>query len=115
MPNKEEIKHYEEKLEAEREKVTEEMHQASTPENFGDDVDPDEETDEAEGFANATAAAQSLKDRVNEIEEALARIHDGTYGVCLECGKEISKDLLDVVPESMLCKDCKKEEPLVTL
>lgn len=110
MLTKEELHQYEEKLGAERGRLIAEMQQEAKPENFGDDVDPDEETDEAEGFANAAAIGQALKDRVNGIDEALARIHDGTYGVCLKCGKVISKDVLDVAPESALCKECKHAE-----
>ncbi|MEK7608160.1 MAG: TraR/DksA C4-type zinc finger protein [Patescibacteria group bacterium] len=110
MLSKEKIQNYKEELEVERVKVGEGVLRASTPQNFGDDVDVDEETSEAEGFANSVAMIQSLKDRLSAIDEALESISAGTYGVCTGCGKEISEELLDVVPESRLCRECKKED-----
>ena len=40
----------------------------------------------------------SEQDALNEIEEALLRIKQGTYGVCEETGKPIAKDRLTAVP-----------------
>ncbi len=46
------------------------------------------------------------------IEEALKRIEDKTYGVCLECDKPISKQRLMAMPFASLCLDCQsKEDP----
>ena len=47
-------------------------------------------------------AAQS--DRV-EIEAALARIEDGTYGRCIDCGKEIPEGRLEIRPEAARCME----------
>ena len=44
------------------------------------------------------------------IEDALARIRDGTYGVCESCGEPISKGRLEAVPWTRLCRDCKERE-----
>ena len=38
------------------------------------------------------------QDALNEIEEAIYRIKDGTYGICEETGKPINKERLTVVP-----------------
>ncbi len=43
-----------------------------------------------------------------EIEAALARIEDGTYGTCSTCGKEIGAERLDAVPYATLCIDDKR-------
>jgi DnaK suppressor protein len=40
-----------------------------------------------------------------EIDRALARIEDGTYGRCRECGKEIPVERLEVYPWASLCID----------
>jgi DnaK suppressor protein len=42
-----------------------------------------------------------------KIQEALGRIDDGTYGICEDCGKEISKQRLKARPVTTLCIDCK--------
>ncbi len=44
------------------------------------------------------------------IDEALRRISDGTYGKCVECGKEIGLDRLEAVPHARLCIKCKQRE-----
>ena len=43
--------------------------------------------------------------QLREVEDALARIADGTYGTCAVCGKEIPEDRLEAVPWTKLCID----------
>jgi RNA polymerase-binding protein DksA len=43
------------------------------------------------------------------IDEAMKRIEEGTYGLCLQCGKPISKKRLTALPHAELCIDCKKK------
>ena len=42
-----------------------------------------------------------------KIKEALARIDDGTFGICEECGEEISEERLRARPVTTLCIQCK--------
>jgi DnaK suppressor protein len=42
-----------------------------------------------------------------KIKDALARIDDGTFGICEECGDEISEERLKARPVTTLCIDCK--------
>jgi DnaK suppressor protein len=42
-----------------------------------------------------------------KIDAALARIKDGTYGICVECGENISVKRLEARPVAQLCIDCK--------
>jgi DnaK suppressor protein len=42
-----------------------------------------------------------------EIDEALAKIEIGTYGICERCGKPIAKERLKWVPQARLCVPCK--------
>jgi DnaK suppressor protein len=103
---------YKEKLQTELSRLLKEIEDNSKPEDYGSDTEGDameEEADEGEAKANQLAANQALKDRVNEIEEALRRIDAGTYGTCTGCGNPISKEVLDAAPESSLCADCKKK------
>jgi DnaK suppressor protein len=44
------------------------------------------------------------------IEEALARIRRGTFGVCQACKQPISKARLEAVPWTRLCRECKEEK-----
>ena len=44
------------------------------------------------------------------IEEALVRVKQGTYGVCVTCGQLISKARLDAVPWTHRCRNCKDKQ-----
>ena len=47
------------------------------------------------------------KDRtLDQIEEALERMEDGTYGVCEKCEREIPKARLNAIPYTILCVQC---------
>jgi DnaK suppressor protein len=43
-----------------------------------------------------------------EIEAALGRIDDGTYGTCASCGKPIAVERLEAIPYATLCIDDKR-------
>ena len=45
-----------------------------------------------------------------EIDEALKRIEEGTYGDCLLCGKKITPQRLKPVPSASFCISCQEEE-----
>ena len=77
--------------------------------NFGDEVDFDEETSETAGLDNQLSIAQAYKERLTKVDSALNKIEKGKYGICEKCGAEISSDVLRAVPESRLCKECKKK------
>jgi DnaK suppressor protein len=47
---------------------------------------------------------------LQEIETALRRIDDGTYGVCVACGRPIGEERLEAVPYATLCIDDKREQ-----
>lgn len=44
--------------------------------------------------------------RLSQIRDALARVQEGTYGVCTECGGAIPFERLFVFPEAPECADC---------
>ena len=45
-----------------------------------------------------------------QIDEALKRIDDGTFGVCSNCGQQIAEERLEARPWATLCIDCKRKE-----
>lgn len=47
------------------------------------------------------------------IDEALTRLAEGTYGVCAECGVEISEKRLEAVPFAKLCVECQSRQELL--
>jgi RNA polymerase-binding protein DksA len=45
---------------------------------------------------------------ISEIDGALKRIDEGTYGTCVNCGQEIPRGRLEANPWASLCIDCKR-------
>lgn len=45
---------------------------------------------------------------LGEIEGALKRIEEGTYGTCLNCGQPIAEERLTAIPWATYCIDCKR-------
>jgi DnaK suppressor protein len=49
-------------------------------------------------------------ERVHQIRGALRRLDDGTYGICRQCGEDISEGRLAVQPEAAFCIRCKQKQ-----
>lgn len=50
------------------------------------------------------------RQKSQQIDDALARIADSSYGVCEECGLEIAEERLRVLPFTRLCRDCQQDQ-----
>lgn len=50
---------------------------------------------------------ETLKHRLEDIDQALAKITEGTYGTCEVCGNEIGQARMEFRPTSTRCVDCK--------
>lgn len=46
---------------------------------------------------------------LNDVEECLRKVNEGSYGICEDCGEEISEKRLRVIPTATLCIDCKEQ------
>jgi DnaK suppressor protein len=66
-------------------------------------------TDSSEHDVNFTCA-ESANTEIRQIDEALARIQDGSYGKCEYCDKMIPEGRLEAIPYARLCIPCKTEE-----
>lgn len=51
--------------------------------------------------------------RRQSVEEALIRLREGTYGICAECGVEISEKRLRALPFAKLCVECQSRAELL--
>ena len=54
--------------------------------------------------------ANNARDMLEQVRQALGRIDDRTYGVCITCGKGIGKLRLQAFPRATLCMSCKVAE-----
>lgn len=57
----------------------------------------------------ALARRERIEERIAELEEALERFQEGTYGVCETCGKPIDPERLEIVPTANQCIDCARK------
>jgi DnaK suppressor protein len=54
------------------------------------------------------ALIQMKAETLSKINEALARLEEGAYGYCFECGQEISQQRLRALPFAVRCRDCEE-------
>lgn len=59
--------------------------------------------------ARVLSIAEGLIEIKNEIDEALDRIQEGTYGACVSCGTQIPPERLEARPYARECVDCKQK------
>jgi len=106
------IQHYRELL---REKAVGINRSLSTPagaeivarrEEPNDYVDLADKSHEEWIFLNLNAQNASL---LRQVEDALGRIEEGTYGTCDECAQAISPKRLEAVPWALYCISCQEK------
>ena len=54
------------------------------------------------------ALVQMKSETLTKINDALARLEQGDYGNCFECGSEIAEKRLRALPFAVRCKDCEE-------
>ncbi len=48
------------------------------------------------------------RENLLKIDEALRKLSEGTYGICEDCGEEISEQRLKILPFAIYCTDCQE-------
>ncbi len=118
--NKRDLKHFEKKLIAERERLALSLSKLESTvlkrtlrDSSGDlsaysihMADLGTDAMEREKDLQLASAEGHL---LTEIDEAIARVTDEKFGECEECGKEIDHRRLDVVPHARLCLKCQEK------
>ena len=59
------------------------------------------------------ALIQMKAETLNKINDALARLEQGTYGNCYECTEEIAEKRLRALPFAVRCKDCEEAKEAI--
>jgi len=72
----------------------------------GDEMDVARSSSDVETHASLIERSE---DRLRLIEQALARVDNGTYGTCGECGEDIPLERLKALPFALLCVDCQQK------
>jgi DnaK suppressor protein len=97
-------------LEARRRQLAEELAELTMPPEAGANLSfgkrIGEGTTEAVERISSTAAARSIASGLAEVDRALKKVDEGTYGVCDDCGEPISSERLEAMPFATLCIRC---------
>ena len=63
------------------------------------------------GEAHTQAAMiAAIRQSMAQIDDALHRIDDGSYGSCAKCGAQIPPERLEVLPHARFCVPCQQKQ-----
>jgi DnaK suppressor protein len=71
--------------------------------------EPEEEAVDLQETDVDQAILDNEKTLLAEVQQALARIDNGTYGICSNCGQPIPEKRLEALPWATLCLTCEPE------
>lgn len=116
--DKETLKELKDKLLEEKKKLEEELavfakRNPHNPTDFNADFPQlgdkeDENASEVAEYSKDLTLERTLEASLRDVNKALARMEDGSYGTCKYCNKEIDIKRLMARPTSTSCIDCKK-------
>ena len=102
------------RLEAERKHLNDELEQlkvSTRPTNERREGSPfgkrEEEATESFELERRLALEKRMRDQLADIEHALNKFNQGTYGLCDSCGQPIDPARLEALPQASLCLECK--------
>lgn len=79
------------------------------PDRTNDNAASDTEASEESNHDRVSALVAELKVQATDVEHALSKIADGTYGFCTVCGNMIDTDRLAIHPTATLCLSCESK------
>ena len=72
--------------------------------------DPDEETRLRQDLDLAVSVINTDWETAKAVEQAMALLETGEYGICQECGEPINLKRLEAIPWTTLCVSCKQSQ-----
>lgn len=114
-----ELDHFKEKLNQQKEETREEIENLKSSTESLDENADDRRSGTHHHFPDVSAENQMKKtnyellekqrDKLKMIEAALERINSGTYGICVATGQPIQKERLEAMPYAMHSVDAKED------
>ena len=105
------------RLESEQKHLTKELEQLKAsvrPINERREGSPfgkrEEEASETLELEKRLAIEKRIRDQMAEVEHALGKFEQGTYGLCDSCGQPIDPARLEALPQANLCLSCKARQ-----
>lgn len=119
--NDEDLIYFKNLLLEKREEILEDLRQYKNPDNENSSIaEISQEAGTAYHMADVGTDTMELEkkyylaafegERLREIDDALERIKNGTYGHCTTCGANINRDRLEAIPHAQKCVACKASE-----
>jgi len=99
---KEEILKQKEETEIILKQIIEEIEKLKTSDEF-ESSDISEQFEEKQDLH---VKKEILMKKLENIDNALKRIEEGTYGICIKCKKPIEENRLKIDPLTELCREC---------
>jgi DnaK suppressor protein len=81
----------------------------SDPGRVNDNADSGTDAYEESEHLRIEAQEEALKTQLSAINTVEKMIADGTYGICISCGKPIDTDRLAAMPTALVCISCEKK------
>jgi DnaK suppressor protein len=70
----------------------------------------EEEATESLELEKRLALEKRIREQLAEVEHALQKFQEGTYGLCDSCGQHIDPARLEALPQASLCLSCKASQ-----
>lgn len=103
------------RLESEQKRLADEMEQlriAAYPSEERREGSPfgkrEEEATESLELERRLALEKQIREQLADVEHALSKFDEGTYGNCEICGKPIAPERLEALPQAKYCVACKE-------
>ena len=94
-----------------RQQLSDELAELTKPPEVGSNLSfgkrIGEGTTEAVERISSSAAARSIAAALADVDRALAKLDEGSYGICDRCGRPITPERLEAIPSATLCVTCR--------
>jgi len=100
------VAYYREKLVNRQKELTERLEEIEHDLDEPADPDVEERATEREGDEVMESLGNAGLLEIKQIEAALTRVDDGSYGECVKCGEDISDERLELLPATPYCRNC---------
>lgn len=111
MPSHIDIEKMEKRLKKEQKELAEQIasEREKVEPSFSTNPDRTEIAQEYQFRGRRMSVLDRLEEQLLDINQALERIEEGTYGVCTNCGQPIQAERLEALPWAELCINCQRK------
>ncbi|GAA0422827.1 TraR/DksA family transcriptional regulator [Cocleimonas flava] len=89
-----------------QEELTQRLENLSADRSSSHSIDSSEQAVERENDEVVDQLENDTREELVQVQSAIKRIENGTYGICAKCEEEISPQRLQAIPYATLCIHC---------